>query len=153
MTRYDLPESLTVAGRDYSVRWDFRAAMDIFAALNDPDLGDQERALVCLGIFYPDWEEIPPEDYGEALRQCFWFLNGGQDETQQDKKPLPLMRCGLDRAGAVIAEDRVLGAAPGWVFCRRRIRMRVWLRWRCIVFQFIPTHTKMPRFCCCPAVS
>ena len=153
MTRYDLPESLTVAGRDYSVRWDFRAAMDIFAALNDPDLGDQERALVCLGIFYPDWKEIPPEDYGEALRQCFWFLNGGQDETQQDKKPLPLMRCGLDRAGAVIAEDRVLGAAPGWVLCRRRIGMRVWLRWRCIVFQFIPTHTKMPRFCCCPAVS
>ena len=45
MTRYDLPESLTVAGRDYSVRWDFRAAMDIFAAMNDPDLGDQERAL------------------------------------------------------------------------------------------------------------
>ena len=74
-------------------------------------------------------------------------------QCQQDKKPLPLMRCGLDRAGAVIAEDRVLGAAPGWVLCRRCIGMRVWLRWRCIVFQFIPTHTKMPRFCCCPAVS
>ena len=109
MTRYDLPESLTVAGRDYSVRWDFRAAMDIFAALNDPDLGDQERALVCLGIFYPDWEEIPPEDYGEALRQCFWFLNGGQDETQQDKKPLRLVDWEKDFPYIAAPVNRVLG--------------------------------------------
>lgn len=109
MTRYDLPESLTVAGRDYSVRWDFRAAMDIFAALNDPDLGDQERALVCLGIFYPDWEEIPPENYGEALRQCFWFLNGGQDETRQDKKPLRLVDWEKDFPYIAAPVNRVLG--------------------------------------------
>lgn len=113
MTRYDLPESLTVAGRDYSVRWDFRAAMDIFAALNDPDLGDQERALVCLGIFYPDWEEIPPENYGEALRQCFWFLNGGQDETRQDKKPLRLVDWEKDFPYIAAPVNRVLGRTAG----------------------------------------
>lgn len=109
MTRYDLPESLTVAGREYSVRWDFRAAMDIFAALNDPDLGDQERAFVCLGIFYPDWQEIPPGDYQEAIKQCFWFLNGGQEEVRQDRKPLHLVDWEKDLPYIAAPVNRVLG--------------------------------------------
>ena len=54
MIEYDLPTSVTVAGEDYAVRTDFRAILDIIVALQDPDLTDEDRAAVALGIFYED---------------------------------------------------------------------------------------------------
>ena len=107
--RYDLPESLTVAGREYAVRWDFRVALDIVAALNDPELNEQERAIVCLLIFYPDFDEIPPENYQEAIKQCIWFLNGGQEETRQDQKPPKLVDWEKDFPYIAAPVNRVLG--------------------------------------------
>lgn len=77
---YTLPRTLDVGGRNWSIRWDFRAVLDIMTALDDPDLSDHERAYVALYIFYPELEEMPPETYEEALKRLFWFMNGGQEE-------------------------------------------------------------------------
>lgn len=106
---YHLPKSLDVCGAEYAIRWDYRAALDICAALSDPELSDQERAFAALMIFYPELEEMPPEDMEEALRRCFWFLNGGEEEHGA-KPQRKLMDWDQDFNLIVGPVNRVLGA-------------------------------------------
>ena len=80
---YDLPTTLTVHGTEYEIRSDYRAVLDICAALSDTELSDDDKALVCLDILYPAFDEMPPEHYEEAIKQCFWFINCGEKESQQ----------------------------------------------------------------------
>lgn len=75
-----LPVSAEVGGVEYDIRSDYRAALDLCAALSDPELDGQERAAVALEIFYPDAAAIPPEHYEEAVAQCLRFLSGGVEE-------------------------------------------------------------------------
>lgn len=77
---YSLPTCLEIGGKEYEIRSDYRAALDIFAALSDPDLSDEDKAEAALTIFYPDFDDMPPEDYVDALKACFEFLNGGRED-------------------------------------------------------------------------
>ena len=43
---YGLPTSVTIDGQDFPVRYDFRVIMDIFEAINDPDMDNQERVPI-----------------------------------------------------------------------------------------------------------
>lgn len=79
---YTLPKRLEINGKEYGIRWDFRAALDICAALSDPELNDRERSIAALVTFYPDFDQMPYQAYEEALRRCFWFLNGGEPERK-----------------------------------------------------------------------
>jgi hypothetical protein len=83
---YDLPTSVTVGGVEYEIRSDYRAVLDICTALSDPELSDQERALVALEIFYPALEDMPPSHYEEAIKKCFWFVSCG-DENKENSGP------------------------------------------------------------------
>lgn len=80
MTGYDLPRSVEVGGREYEIRTDYRAVLDICAAYTDPELKNEEKAIAVLDIFYfsPGWEDIPPEHWREALEKCSWFIDGGR---------------------------------------------------------------------------
>lgn len=84
---YTLPRSLIIGGKDRPIRSDYRAALDILAAQSDPELADTDKTLIALKILYPDFEEIPRRDYQEAIDQCFWFLNAGEDENRGGKGP------------------------------------------------------------------
>ena len=68
----------------YEIRSDYRAILDICIALNDPDLDSEEKVIVALKIFYPELNKMPLEDYEEALKKCFWFIDWGEDF---DSKP------------------------------------------------------------------
>lgn len=85
---YRLPESVEIAGVSYSIRTDYRAVLDICAALSDEELTDAEKAQVCLEIFYEEPDSIPAEDLQEALKMCFWFINGGSEESPKSSKKL-----------------------------------------------------------------
>ena len=85
---YSLPKSLEVGGREYAIRWDFRAALDICVALSANDLDGEEKALACLMILYPDFDEMPRENYAEALKQCMWFINCGEEEREKPRRKL-----------------------------------------------------------------
>lgn len=103
-----LPTSLNVGGVDYDIRTDFRAALDILAALGDPELYAQEKAYTACAILYPDFEEMPLEDYQEAVEKCFWYINGG--ETDEDKqKHVRLMDWEQDIKSIIPPINRVLG--------------------------------------------
>ena len=106
---YDLPTSLLVCGVEYEIRSDFRAILDIIIALNDVELEDNEKMFVALGIFYPQFEEMPNAHCREALRQCFWFINGGTEEPQEQKRSVKLMDWEQDFQYIISPVNRVLG--------------------------------------------
>ncbi len=104
---YDLPTSVKVCGIEYNIRSDYRAVLDICIALTDPELSDQDKGAVALSIFYPDLEKIPPENLEDALKQCFWFINCGEENhTQKGPK---LVDWGQDFKLIVAPVNRVMG--------------------------------------------
>ena len=74
---YDLPQSLTVNGKEYEIRSDFRDVLNILAAFDDPELADNEKAYVCLFILYVDFDSIPREDYGACFEAALNFIDNG----------------------------------------------------------------------------
>lgn len=105
---YELPTSLEVCGVSYEIRSDYRVALDICAALSDPAIDDQERALVALTILYPDILQMPHEHYEEAIRKCFWFISCG-DEGQNYAKEHKLVDWNQDFRFIVAPINRVCG--------------------------------------------
>lgn len=87
MSIYDLPTSVEVNGKEWRIESDYRAVLDICIALSDPDLNDQERGIVLLQIFYPDFDEMNPVDYNEAVHECLRFINLGKDDAPDQKQP------------------------------------------------------------------
>lgn len=69
----DLPKYLEVNGRQYEIRSDFRTALLILQAYDDPELDDYEKAAVCLECLFCDI----PKDKDEAYKAAIWFLDGG----------------------------------------------------------------------------
>lgn len=107
---YDLPTSLEICGTEYTIRSDYRAVLDICTALSDPDLSEQDKGLALLDIFYPDFTNMPAEHYNEAVKQCFWFINCGEDaEERQEKKTPKLMDWNQDFKYIVPPINRVTG--------------------------------------------
>lgn len=107
MMDYSLPKSFQIGGRDYAVRYDFRPVLDICAALEDPDMDLKEKAIVAIMIFYPEYDQIPPEHIREAIEKCYWFINGG-DDTPQKKGPR-LVSWEKDVKHIIAPINRVLG--------------------------------------------
>lgn len=120
---YTLPKTFSCGGADYAIRWDYRAALDLCAALSDPALSDTERALAALIIFYPDFSAMPETVYGEALKYCMWFLNCGEPESPSARaKPrlmsweqdFPLIAAPVSRVLGFDIRDAERGAALHW---------------------------------------
>lgn len=115
---YDLPRCVTVDGTEYAIETDYRAILDIFAVLSDPNLTNEEKGIGLLGIFYIDFRRMPEEHFTEAVRQCFWFINGGSEEKQQ--KTAKLMDWEQDFPLLIAPINRVAG---------RELRAVEYLHW------------------------
>ena len=86
MSPWSLPVSVTIGGKEYEIRSDYRAVLDILISQNDPELDSGAKAAVMLKIFYPAWKEIPPELLEEAVKKAVDFIDCGQKETEGGKK-------------------------------------------------------------------
>lgn len=104
---YDLPKSLNICGTEYAIRYDYRCILEICAAMQDPELDKQDKAIVAMAIFYPDFENMPTDHYQEAIKQCFWFINGGEDD--QGGKGTKLVSWDQDTKYIISPINRVLG--------------------------------------------
>ena len=82
----DLPQKLTVGGREYNIRSDFRSVLRIIAAYGDDELSDAEKVYVCLRQLYKDFSEMPGKDYAEAYEQASWFLACGQPASSHETR-------------------------------------------------------------------
>jgi len=104
---YDLPTSVNVNGTEYEIRSDYRAALDICAALSDNELEDTDKIAAVLAIFYPGVDDMPAEDFQEAVKKCFWFIDCGDEE--QNRKAPKLMDWEQDFKYIVAPINRVCG--------------------------------------------
>lgn len=73
----ELPTCLTVGGKAFAIRSDFRVALNIIQAMNDPELSPQEKCYVCLRCLYVSFESLPGENLQEAAEKAYWFIGGG----------------------------------------------------------------------------
>lgn len=96
MDVWKLPKSVNVNGKEYRIRSDYRAVLDILCAINDPDIvagmSEEEKNLeiytTILAIFYEDFDNLPTEDWEEALKTAKDFIDCG---FKGDKKKPQLM--------------------------------------------------------------
>lgn len=83
----ELPKSLKVGGVSWEIRSDFRPALDIMAALVDPELSDAEKNEVMLAILYQDFEKMSAEFYQEAAERAVWYLDCGREYDNSSVHP------------------------------------------------------------------
>lgn len=95
MYAWKLPTSLEVGGKEYAMRTDYRAILDILAAMNDPEIFEPgmtedekkiEQTMTMLQILYIDFDSIPPKYYQEAAEKAVDFIDCG---IKGDDKPKP----------------------------------------------------------------
>lgn len=107
MTVFGLPTEAEINGITYAIRSDFRDILGILVMMQDPEMTDQDKALAAMMIFFPDFDTIPAEDYEEAVRWCYWFIDGGEEP---DRKHGPrLMDWEQDYSLIIAPVNRVLG--------------------------------------------
>ena len=104
---YDLPKKLNVCGTDYEIRYDYRCILDILSAMEDSELDQQDKSFLAMIIFYQEFDDMPPEHYQDALRQCFWFINGGHDDA--GKQGPKMVSWDQDIQHIIAPVNRVLG--------------------------------------------
>ena len=78
-----LPKALTVNGKSYAIRSDYRNILRIFEAFADPNLTDNDKLFICLKRIYVDFAKIPKSDLKEAYEQAHWFIGCGQAEEKR----------------------------------------------------------------------
>ena len=83
-----LPKKLLVGDTAYPINSDFRVALNLFSYLRDDTLTEMEKAYLTIKTIYAD--DIPDEVFIEALKQAYWFLNGG-DVPKSEPSPVPLI--------------------------------------------------------------
>lgn len=109
-TAWDLPGSLSVGGRDYRIRTDFRACLDALRYLSDPEYEDDEKTLIFLDIMYPELAKIPKKHYKEAIEKASKFLDAGiENDSKSGRKKPTVMDWAQDSALIIPAVNRVLG--------------------------------------------
>ena len=92
---WKFPTSVNVGGIDYEIRTDYRAVLDLFTALADPDLTDENEQItaymqtrVILEIMFPDCDNIPAEHIQEALDKISEFIDMGISDDRKKPKTM-----------------------------------------------------------------
>lgn len=92
---WEFPTSLNIGGINYEIRTDYRAVLDLFTALADPDLTDENEQItaymqsrVILEIMFPDCENIPAEHIQEALDKVSAFIDMGISDDRKKPKTM-----------------------------------------------------------------
>ena len=108
MSAWELPTETTINERTYSIRSDFRAILDIITIMSDIELEPQDRTLLTLAIFYPDFDVMDRRDYQGAVEFMNWFVDGGGD-VQPKQKSARFMDWNQDFHLIVAPVNHVLG--------------------------------------------
>lgn len=92
---WEFPTSLNIGGVDYEIRTDYRVVLDLFTALNDPDLTDDDPQMtaymqnrVMLEIMFPDCDNILTEHIQEALEKVTEFIDMGISDDRKKPKTM-----------------------------------------------------------------
>lgn len=78
MNLWTLPTTAEINGKEYRINADFRDVLDIIARMTALEQEQEVTLYVCLALFYEDFDEIPEEDYREAVEWMFLFIDCGE---------------------------------------------------------------------------
>ncbi len=106
---YELPESLTVEGREYEIRTDYRDVLNILIAFRDPDMEEREKIYVCLFVLFVDFEELSAEDYDAAFEAASTFIDCGREWKDSPRKSPRVMDWEQDGSLLFPAINKVAG--------------------------------------------
>lgn len=101
-----LPRTLTVNGKEYNIRTDYRDCLTILSALTDRELSDSEKVIITIDILYKD--KVPNDDVLEAYNQAVWFLDCG-DTISKPMTHAPLFSFSQDEQMIFSAINKVAG--------------------------------------------
>lgn len=90
-----LPETLTVGGKEYPIRTDYRNVLQVFEAFQDPELTQEEKWIVAIYLLFEGFscdDDVLEDaqdgfDLGEAMKQISWFISADQPEKQVFEQP------------------------------------------------------------------
>ena len=68
---FELTEQITIDGKAYRIRSDFRVVLEIFVMLQDPELDDGDRTEALMRMFYVD----RPQDVKAAIETFASFVD------------------------------------------------------------------------------
>ena len=117
---YDLPKSLEINGREWSIRTDYRDILTIISAFGDDDLSNQEKVYICLYILYEDFEDIPPAEYQAFYDTAMEFIDHGTKgnkngpRTMDWEQDAPLIFPAVNRSAGF--EVRAVDYMHWWTF-------------------------------------
>ena len=82
-----LPSKARIDGKDYPINTDYNVALRCFDVIDDPDIGDTERALAVIFLLFG---VVPDNHADEFLQAAQKFLSCGdpQEEHQARKKDM-----------------------------------------------------------------
>lgn len=107
MSAWELPQSLTVGNKDWTIRSDFRVALDILKYFGDPNYEEDEQWMICLDILFEDFASMSPKLYQEACGKARWFLDLGEEKTEETQSPA-LMNWEQDAGLIIPAVNKVI---------------------------------------------
>lgn len=105
----NLPSKILIGNTEYEINTDYRIALLIFEAIDDPDLNDSEKSEVMLRCLYCDPEKIPDDKYAEALEAAAYFLDAGRTSTKNNASTAKLISWTQDEQLMFSALNRVAG--------------------------------------------
>lgn len=85
MTGWGLPTALAIGGKVYPVNADYRDILEIISCLQDADT--LTGRYVALSLFYEGFEDMPREDYPQAMEELVRFIDLGEEPEQGPTPP------------------------------------------------------------------
>jgi len=92
---WELPKTVSVNGKEYDIRTDFRAVLDVLTALSSKELKTNNKVeksyiinRIILEIMFPKYEEIPQEDIPQAIEEAVKFIDMDSEKPQKDSPVL-----------------------------------------------------------------
>ena len=99
---FELQDAVTIDGRSYRIRTDFRVILEIFVMLQDPELDDGDRTEALMQMFYVD----RPENVKAAIEAFASFVD---PRPRSDRKRPGLVDWEADFDLIAAAVNHVLG--------------------------------------------
>lgn len=99
---YGLPKTVTISGKEYAIRYDFRVILTILELLADRELDEWDKAEALIELFYLE----QPSEVKAAVEECYRFIDMGEKSS---KKSPRVMDWEQDFKYIIAPINRVLG--------------------------------------------
>jgi hypothetical protein len=73
-----VPSTVNIEGEDYKICSDFRTSILFELLMQDNSVGEEDKILFALQLYYP----VVPQNINEAIEQMLWFYRCGKDVSK-----------------------------------------------------------------------